>query len=96
MFESVADYASWSSQTYTVARADGPQVFSGVNVSPEFFSVFRVRPALGRAFSADDMNVEQPAVCILRPPARGASSTADATSSARRWRSLKGRSPSWG
>ena len=36
-----------------------------MNVSPEFFTVFRVRPALGRAFSADDMNVEQPAVCIL-------------------------------
>ena len=65
VFESVADHASWSSQTYTVARADGPQVFNGVNVSPEFFSVFRVRPALGRPFSADDMNVEQPAVCIL-------------------------------
>jgi predicted permease len=65
VFESVADYASYSSQTYTVARADGPQVIHGANVSPDFFTVFRVRPAVGRIFTAGDGNVEQPAVCIL-------------------------------
>ena len=63
--ESVAEYASWVSQPYTVARADGPQVINGVNVSPDFFAVFRVRPARGRTFTADDENVEQPAVCLV-------------------------------
>jgi len=64
-FESVAEYASYVSQPYTVARSDGPQVINGVNVSPDFFKVFRVQPARGRAFTADDENVEQPAVCLL-------------------------------
>jgi hypothetical protein len=64
-FESVAEYAPWVSQPYTAAWADGARVFHGVNVSPDFFTVFRVRPARGRSFTSEDGNVEQPAVCTL-------------------------------
>jgi len=63
--ESVAEYGSYVSQPYTVARSEGPQVINGVNVSSDFFTVFRVRPARGRAFTTDDENVAQPAVCLV-------------------------------
>jgi len=64
-FESVAEYAPWVSQPYTAAWADGARVFNGVNVSPDFFTVFRVRAARGRPFTSEDGNVEQLAVCVL-------------------------------
>ena len=64
-FESVAEYAPWVSQPYTAAWADGARVFNGVNVSADFFTVFRVQPARGRPFTSEDGNVEQPAVCVL-------------------------------
>jgi len=64
-FESVTEYASWVSQPYTLAWADGARMFNGVNVSPEFFTVFRVRPARGRPFTAQDENVARPEVCVL-------------------------------
>jgi predicted permease len=65
LLESVAEYSPYVSQSYTVARSDGPQVIRGANVSADFFTVFRVRPSHGRAFTADDGNVQQPAVCIV-------------------------------
>ncbi len=64
-FESVSEFASWVSQPYTLAWADGTRVVNGVNVSPDFFTVFRVRPARGRVFTAADERVATPEVCIL-------------------------------
>jgi predicted permease len=65
LFESVAEYASYESESYTAAGPEGPQVIHGVNVSPEFFTVFRVRPVQGRTFTVGDGDVEKPIVCIL-------------------------------
>jgi hypothetical protein len=61
-FESVTEYAPWVSQPFTAAWADLARVVNGVNVSPDFFTVFRVRPARGRPFTGDDENVAQPEV----------------------------------
>ena len=39
---------TWVSQPYTLAWADGARVINGVNVSPDFFTVFRAaRPRAG-------------------------------------------------
>lgn len=64
-FESVSEFAAWVSQPYTLAWADGARVISGVNVSPDFFTVFRVGPVRGRAFTPEDERVAQPGVCVL-------------------------------
>jgi putative ABC transport system permease protein len=64
-FESVTEYASYVSQPYTVAQTDGAFEINGMNISPDFFKVFRVRPARGRVFTAEDENTEQPGVAIL-------------------------------
>jgi predicted permease len=64
LYESVADYDSWTTQ-YTLPRADGALVINGVGASPDFFRVFRVQPARGRAFGPDDENTDKPGVCVL-------------------------------
>ena len=64
LYESVADYDSWTTQ-YTLARADGALVVNGASASPDFFRVFGVQPARGRAFGPDDENTAKPGVCIL-------------------------------
>ena len=64
---SLADYRDWRDQSKTIDLAayrissfnlsddnEAPERVSGTRVSPEFFTVFKIRPALGRAFSKEE------------------------------------------
>jgi putative ABC transport system permease protein len=50
-FDSMAIYGG---RTFTFGGKEQPEILMASNVPPEFFSVLRVRPMLGRTFSADE------------------------------------------
>lgn len=51
--KTVADAAIFQNASFAVGK-DHPQVVSGLNVSPGFFSVLGISPALGRSFLPDE------------------------------------------
>jgi predicted permease len=62
LFEAMAAY---SSSAVTFLGKGEPQRLEGTAVTPEFFQILRVRPLLGRVFTADDMKESSPPVVIL-------------------------------
>jgi predicted permease len=52
------EMAAYSNTAFNITGGDEPERIQGVAVSPSFFSVLRVQPKIGRAFTADE---EQPA-----------------------------------
>ena len=75
---SPADYRDWRDQSKTIDLAayrnssfnlsddaEAPERVAGTRVSPEFFRVFKIRPALGRAFSKDEEQPGRDGVAII-------------------------------
>jgi putative ABC transport system permease protein len=50
---------------YTLAGAGGPQSLDSARMSAEAFAALRIKPALGRVFSAEDERPDAPSVVIL-------------------------------
>jgi putative ABC transport system permease protein len=61
-FESMAIY---SGRSLTFGGKDQPEIIEASNVAPEFFSVLRARPLLGRVFSPDENRPGSNHVIIL-------------------------------
>jgi predicted permease len=51
--------------SFIVTITDGPQRFNGSHITDGFFSLLRVKPALGRDFTAADHRPEAPRVTII-------------------------------
>src|SRR5256885_5709960 len=51
---SFADIAAYGGRSITFGGTERPEAILGAAVSPGFFPVFRVRPLLGRTFTADE------------------------------------------
>jgi predicted permease len=75
---SLADYRDWRDQSKTIDLAayrsssfnlsdddEAPERVSGTRVSPEFFTVFKIRPAMGRAFSKEEEQPGKDGVAII-------------------------------
>ena len=75
---SLADYRDWRDQSKTIDLAayrsssfnlsdddQAPERVSGTRVSPEFFTVFKIRPAMGRAFSKEEEQPGKDGVAII-------------------------------
>jgi len=56
---------SWNLDAFTLVGDAGPEIVLGARVTPDFFDVYGVRPAIGRAFRSDEGGEGGPAVAII-------------------------------
>jgi predicted permease len=59
------DLALYTSGSYNIADASGPERLVGVRATPSLFATLRVQPALGRAFNADEASSGTDKVVVL-------------------------------
>jgi putative ABC transport system permease protein len=64
VFESMAAFSVSSEMTLIVPGGE-PEDLSALRVSPAFFDVLRIRPALGTAFTSEQAVAERPQVAVL-------------------------------
>jgi len=57
--------SAYSSDAVTFAGNDQPKRLEGASITPEFFGILRVQPAMGRLFQQDDMREEANKTVIL-------------------------------
>jgi putative ABC transport system permease protein len=60
-----ATIAANTGTSFNFAEGDRPERIFGIRVSPEFFTVLQVRPALGRSFRSSDEEIGAARVAIL-------------------------------
>ena len=65
VFKSLAAVQQFQKREFNLALAAAPDNVKGVCVSPDLFNVLRVRPAMGRVFTADDAEANHESVVIL-------------------------------
>jgi putative ABC transport system permease protein len=61
-FEGMAAYGG---RTFTFGGTERPEAIMGAAVAPDFYSVLRVRPMLGRTFTPDENRAGGPKVIVL-------------------------------
>jgi predicted permease len=62
---SFAGMSAFTGSTVTITEGDEPERLSGLLVTPEFFDVLQMRPAMGRLFRASDQPAEVTGTAVI-------------------------------